>query len=99
MSPDSASPRFAAGDRVRVRAWFPPGHVRTPFYTRGRPGEVVRAIGPMLDAERLAYGFDGEPAVPVYRVRFRHADLWPEDAAGEDSVVVDLAEHWLEANP
>ena len=104
-SPNTGSQHFAAGDRVRVRAWYPPGHVRTPFYTRGRPGEVVAVVGPMPDAERLAYGADGEPAVPLYRVRFCSTDLWPgtaaspETAASEDGVVVDLAEHWLEPRP
>lgn len=90
------SARFAVGDRVRVMALHPPGHVRTPFYLRGRAGEVGRLIGPMPNAERLAYGRDGLPAVPVYRVRFAARDLWPEAAVGDD-VVADLYEHWLEA--
>ena len=85
------------GDRVRVRAWFPPGHVRTPFYIRGREGEIVQVVGAMPDPEALAYGGDGRPLRIVYRVRFRRTELWPNDAArSPDSVVVDLCAHWLE---
>jgi len=36
--------------RIRVRAMFPPGHVRTPFYLRGKTGYVERALGPFTDA-------------------------------------------------
>ena len=34
--------RFAEGDRVRVRRAYPPGHVRTPYFIRGKTGEVIR---------------------------------------------------------
>jgi hypothetical protein len=27
------TPKFTVGQRVRVRAMFPPGHIRTPYYT------------------------------------------------------------------
>ena len=37
--------RFAPGDRVRVLRRFPPGHVRTPWYCRGKYGEVERICG------------------------------------------------------
>lgn len=91
------SPRYATGDRVRVQAIHPPGHVRTPHYTRGRNGEIAAVIGPMPNAEGLAYGRDGSPDVPVYRVRFTAAELWGGSAA--DAVVADLYEHWLEPAP
>ena len=90
-------PRFAAGDRVRVRAAFPPGHVRTPFFVRGREGtvEALAAIHP--NPEGLAYGGDGRPARPVYRVAFRQTDLWDGYAGtAADTAVVDIFEHWLE---
>ena len=91
------SARFAAGSRVRVIALFPPGHCRTPFYTRGRCGAVLGVADQQPNPERLAYGHDGLPSVPVYRVRFAQAELWPDYAGHDgDAVVVDLIEPWLE---
>ncbi len=90
------SARFAPGDPVRVRAAFPPGHVRTPFYTRGRRGEVLTIAGWFRNPEELAYGRDGAPARPLYRVRFDQTELWGTAEAPGDDVVVDLYEHWLE---
>lgn len=90
------SARFAAGDRVRVREAWPPGHVRTPWYVRGRTGAVERVAGVYPNPEALAYGRPGAPRA-LYRVRFRQRDLWPDyDGAESDSAVVDLFEHWLE---
>lgn len=91
------SARFPEGSRVRVCALHPPGHCRTPFYTRGRCGVVLGVIDRQPNPEHLAYGRDGLPALPVYRVRFAQAELWPDyrGHAG-DAVVVDLFEPWLE---
>ena len=73
--------RFPDGAVVRVKALFPPGHCRTPHYTRGRCGTVL----------------GGLPRLPVYRVRFACSELWPDPpAAAADAVVVDLFEPWLE---
>ena len=90
------SARFAPGDAVRVRRAFPPGHVRTPFYTRGKRGEVIELAGHHRDPEELAYGRRGEPAKPLYRVRFTQLELWGAAEAPADDLVVDLYEHWLE---
>jgi nitrile hydratase len=91
------SDRFAIGDRVRVRAAFPPGHVRTPHYLRGRRGEILSVLGRFANPEELAYGRDGRPERALYRVRFAHADLWQDDrGAACDSAVADIFEHWLE---
>ncbi len=93
----TAGPVFRPGQKVRVRAWHPPGHVRTPFYLRGRRGEILQVIGPMPNPEDLAYGRTDRPPVAVYRVRFARRELWPEDGdPHEDTVVADLCEHWLE---
>src|SRR5262245_65706029 len=40
--PDVSEPRFAVGDRVRVREWHPPGHTRCPRYVRGKEGGGAR---------------------------------------------------------
>jgi nitrile hydratase len=89
--------RFAAGERVRVRAAYPPGHVRTPSYVRGRSGVVERLCGSYANPEELAYARSGLPAQPLYRVRFAQRELWPDYAGGPvDTVDVELYQHWLE---
>ena len=93
---DTAVSRYRNGDRVLVRAHFPTGHARAPWYTRGHTGEVVRIAGPFPNAEERAYGRPGAPE-PLYRVRFRQHDLWPDYAGGaDDTLVADIYEHWLE---
>ena len=89
--------RFGVGDRVRVRWAHPPGHVRTPFYVLGRVGVVERLLGTFRNPEELAYGRGGEPAQPLYRVRFMQREVW-SDYAGRDSDTVDIEiyQHWLE---
>ncbi len=88
---------FEDGSPVRVKAVHPPGHCRTPYFTRGRQGTVMCVIDRQPNPQELAYGRDGLPLVPVYRVRFAQAELWPDyrGAAG-DAVVVDIFEPWLE---
>ncbi len=91
------SARFAAGDRVRVRKAHPPGHVRTPYYIRGKEGVVSRLIAEHPNPEELAYGRDGLPLMQLYSVRFPQTDLWPDYAGPEiDTAEVDVQEHWLE---
>ena len=41
---EAATARFRPGDRVRVRAAYPPGHVRTPYYCRGHVGVIERLL-------------------------------------------------------
>src|SRR3546814_8340776 len=90
-------PRFAKGTTVTVRRAYPPGHVRTPFYIRGKTGVVEQCVGSFHNPEELAYGRSGEPALPLYRVRFRQTEVWPDyQGAPADTAVVDLYEHWLE---
>ncbi len=91
------TPRFAPGDRVRVRRARPPGHIRTPFYIRGKTGEVERVCGAFANPEELAYGRDGLPARALYRVRFAQREVWPGYAGpAHDTVDVEIYEHWLE---
>ncbi len=97
MSTAAISPRYRPGERVKVRAAYPPGHVRTPFYIRGHSGVVERLCGNYPNPEELAYARPGLPAQPLYRVRFLQRDVWP-DYAGQpaDSVDVEIYQHWLE---
>ena len=45
---------FSPGDRVRVREAYPIGHVRTPYYIRGKTGVVERLCGAYPNPEELA---------------------------------------------
>lgn len=92
-----APARFSTGDRVRVRVAFPPGHVRTPFYCRGKVGTIERLCGAFANPEELAYNRSGLPAQPLYRVRFLSRDLWENYQGGaRDVVEIEIFQHWLE---
>ena len=87
---------FKQGDPVRVIDSPPPGHRRTPYYIRGKVGEIERICGEFPNPEELAYGFDGLPKRTLYRVRFRQKDVWlVYSGPTEDTVDVDIYEHWL----
>jgi nitrile hydratase len=89
--------RYAVGERVRVKRRFPPGHRRTPYYIRGKTGEIERICGAFPNPEELAYGFDGEPKKVLYRVRFAQKDVWPGYRGAErDLIEMEIFEHWLE---
>ena len=95
---DAIAPRFDVGDCVAVRAAYPIGHVRTPYYVRGKHGVIERLCGAFPNPEELAYARSGLPRQPLYRVRFLQRDLWA-DYAGQpaDVVEVEIYQHWLEA--
>ena len=93
------SARFDTGDTVRVRPDFTAeGHIRTPWYCRGKIGVVERICGAFPNPETLAYGKDGQPVRPLYRVRFDQRTLWPDyDGPDGDVVEIEIYEHWLDA--
>lgn len=89
--------RFAPGDAVAVRLAHPPGHLRTPYYIRGKAGVVERLCGAFPNPEELAFGRDGKPEQPLYRVRFAQCDVWPDYVGpAADTVDIEIYEHWLE---
>jgi len=91
-------PRFNPGDRVAVRRAYPPGHVRTPHYIRGKTGIIERICGGFPNPEELAYGRNGQPIRPLYRVRFAQRHVWPDYAGPtDDTIDIEIYEHWLEA--
>jgi len=93
----AAGARFAPGDPVRVRDMEKEGHVRTPDYTKGKPGWIAEVLGAFPNPERLAYGGDGLPEMPLYKVGFLLADLWEGyHRSSEDVLFIDIYEHWLE---
>jgi nitrile hydratase subunit beta len=88
--------RFRPGDAVRVRVAYPHSHCRTPFYCRGKQGVVERLCGQHRNPQELAYGADGLPKLPLYRVRFPMAELWGAGASATDVVEIEIYEPWLE---
>jgi nitrile hydratase len=91
------SGRFVTGDRVTVLRLDPPGHMRAPTYIRGHTGVVERVCGVFRNPESLAYGGDGLPKQPLYRVRFTQTAVWPGyDGTAADTVDVEIYEHWLD---
>lgn len=89
--------RYRPGDAVRVRRTYPLGHIRTPYYIRGCSGVIERLCGSFRNPEELAQQRSGEPAQPLYRVRFRQRDVWPQyRGAAQDTVDVEIFQHWLE---
>jgi hypothetical protein len=91
------TPRFAPGERVRVRKVDAPGHIRTPWYIRGREGVVERFCGYFKNPEELAYFRPGLPLRALYRVRFAQTHVWPDyQGPASDTLDIDLYEHWLE---
>ena len=93
---NESSGRFKPGDRVRVRAEDRPGHIRTPFYIRGKIGWVERVHGEFRNPESLAYSRDGLPKRPLYLVGFHQAEVWDKYAAPKDKLFIDIYEHWLD---
>jgi len=96
-APDTVAPRFQAGDPVRVRFADPPGHIRTPWYIRGHAGVIERLCGTYGNPEELAFNRPGTPRQPLYRVRFRQDQVWPDyRGPATDTVDIEIFQHWLE---
>ena len=94
---DSIEPLFGPGDGVTVRVVYPIGHVRTPFYIRGKRGVVERLCGLYGNPEELAYARSGLPRQPLYRVRFLQRDVWAEyHGSAQDTVDIEIYQHWLD---
>ena len=79
--------RFKAGDRVRVRSDYVPGHMRMPGYIRGKTGVVVSESPAYPFPDAHAHGVKAEDE-PTFDVRFRSEDLWPNSS---DAALVHVA--------
>ena len=91
------SARFSLGQSVRVIDRDQPGHVRTPWYIRGKVGVICKQCGAFPNPENLAYGGLGLPYKRLYRVHFTQASVWPDYSGPDaDSLEVEIYEHWLE---
>jgi hypothetical protein len=91
-----AGAKFKPGDRVRVRMDDRPGHIRTPWYIRGKIGSIEQIHGDFLNPESLGHGGDGLPKRPLYLVSFKQTDVWGSHQPQQDKILVDIFEHWLE---
>jgi hypothetical protein len=90
--------RFTVGDAVRVLHLGKTGHIRTPFYVRGKVGRVIQMCGTFLNPEDLAVGNTAGPVIPLYRVSFRQTDLWDDyQGPAHDTLVIEIYDHWLSA--
>ena len=87
--------KFKEGDRVTVKFEDRPGHIRTPWYIRGKTGWIERVHGDFLNPESLAFGRDGLPKRTLYSVAFNQLDVWPKAVGFKDKILVDIYEHWL----
>ena len=84
------------GERVGVASMAPPGHVRAPWYLRGKTGVIERRLGAFANPEKLAYGLPAEKRA-LFRVRFTMAEVWGDKAERPtDTVDAELYAHWLE---
>jgi nitrile hydratase len=80
-----------------VRQLYPPGHLRTPHYIRGKTGRIERVLDAFPNPEECAYGRKTGPRQQLYRVRFVQREVWP-DYGGQpgDTIDVEIYQHWLE---
>lgn len=96
VTPAPEAARYSAGQRVTVAQRFPPGHLRTPYYCRGKTGQIERVLPRFLNPEEEGYGLYDRPHVTLYRVRFLQRDLWPSySGPPTDTVDIEIFEHWL----
>ena len=82
--------------KVRVHNNWPPGHIRTPAYLRGKVGEVERDIGLFNNPEQNAYRLPSNE-INLVRVRFTMSEVWGGAAETPDDVIeAEIYAHWLE---
>ncbi|GLK68022.1 nitrile hydratase subunit beta [Hansschlegelia plantiphila] len=90
------APKFAVGDRVRVRNHQPAGHTRLTHYVRDKVGTVT-----VVNAQAWVYPDTrahnaGENLQPVYNVAFTSEEVWGDAAEPNTVVRVDLSEDYLD---
>jgi nitrile hydratase len=94
---EATAPRFAVGDRVRVRRMRPVGHHRCPRYVRGAVGVIERIAGAEHQPPAEPGGALGSSEA-VYTVQFDSRELWGERAdEPEFDLLIDLWESYLGA--
>ena len=90
------SKSYLVGDAVVVCVAYPPGHIRAPFFIRGKSGTIDQVVGDYHNPEELAYGRKGTKKLMLYRVRFNQKNVWNNyKGPSKDSLIVDIYENWL----
>jgi nitrile hydratase subunit beta len=89
-------PKYAVGDKVRVRNWQPVGHTRLPAYVRGKAGVVAIVNAQAWIFPDTRAHNNGEFPQPVYNVTFDARELWGDFAESAAVVNVDLSESYLQ---
>lgn len=84
---------FSIGQRVRVKRLQLAKHHRVPFYLKGKIGQIVKCLGPAENPEFRAYFKSNSDRHILYRVRFKHSNLW--GGHQNDEIYADLAGKWL----
>lgn len=93
---DTAQIRYSVGEPVRVVDLGKPGHVRTPMYVREKVGTIERFAGCFENPEERAYGHKNLVPIPLYRIRFKQHDLWPDyEGPMDDTLEIEIYDHWL----
>lgn len=88
--------KFKPGDYVTVLKLYPLGHVRSPFYIRGKTGRIEKVWGEFVNPEETAYFRSGFPKKTLYRICFNMQDTWPHyKESSDDKIYLDIYEHWL----
>ncbi len=87
--------RFKTGDRVRVLDIHPAGHVRAPRFCRGKTGTVLHVAPAFSFPDAAAHGGERRKE-HTYHVEFALNDLWADDGADNETVIVDLWDSYLE---
>ena len=88
--------RFKVNDCVEILDLGKAGHVRIPFYVRGKIGLIIQYCGRYLNPEDLAVGKTSGPTIDLYRVQFNHSELWGvSENLSKDRLVIEIYDHWL----
>ena len=86
--------QFKSGDRVTVRTNIATGHHRTPAFVQGKTGVIETLHGTFRNPDQ---GAVAEPQQPLYLVRVDQTHIWDQyDPLSNDTILLDLYEHWLE---
>ena len=89
--------KYTQGQLIEVVALYPPGHVRTPYFIRGKKGTIDHFLGFYPNPEELAYGRRRSPECALYRVEFLQINVWNDYKGPQnDKLYIDIYEHWLE---
>ncbi|STZ74269.1 thiocyanate hydrolase subunit beta [Mycolicibacterium fortuitum] len=92
----AGSPRFAVGDRVRVRDLPTIFYTRTQEYLRGKPGTIAEVSYESLVPEDEAFDREEQKPQWFYIVRFNMTDVWdPYAGADSDTLQAEISELWL----